>query len=212
MDETPHGWAYRCLPLVIGNQLGWDIFAPTDFTATWDGGAEPGCVTIEFPEDAEGCDSQIRSHFGAGIVTLYLPWIFRTEEPIGLIVRGPTNSWVDGAAPLDAFVETWGLESTFTMNWKLTVADRRVCFNRSLPICTIQPYDLSMVTRAETKTSDLDLDPQTRKGFASWAESRASFNEARTDPRSWQKTYSRGKDSSGGSVSSHVKSLKLPSF
>ena len=39
MDDTPESHAYRCLPLVIGNQHGWEVFTPSGFTARWTGGA-----------------------------------------------------------------------------------------------------------------------------------------------------------------------------
>ena len=37
MDELPH--AYKCLPLVVANQWGWQLLCPTDVVATWDGSA-----------------------------------------------------------------------------------------------------------------------------------------------------------------------------
>ena len=42
MDETPDRFAYRCLPLLIANQAGWDLLCPTKFWLRWDGGAESG--------------------------------------------------------------------------------------------------------------------------------------------------------------------------
>ncbi len=35
MDELPH--AYKCLPLLVANQWGWQILCPTDVVVTWDG-------------------------------------------------------------------------------------------------------------------------------------------------------------------------------
>ena len=37
MDELPQ--SYKCLPLVMANQWGWQILCPTDVVVTWDGSA-----------------------------------------------------------------------------------------------------------------------------------------------------------------------------
>ena len=33
MDDTPEAFAYRCLPLVVANQHGWEVVAPHGLTA-----------------------------------------------------------------------------------------------------------------------------------------------------------------------------------
>ena len=37
MDDTQDRFAYRCLPLSIANQTGWEILSPAGFTARWNG-------------------------------------------------------------------------------------------------------------------------------------------------------------------------------
>jgi hypothetical protein len=44
-------------------------------------------------------------HFGHGILTLHLPFLFRTPPGWNLLVRGPANRPKDGAAPLEGLVE-----------------------------------------------------------------------------------------------------------
>src|SRR5271156_2066909 len=48
MNETPHRYAYRCLPLTIVNQTGWWINNPVGFTATWHGPNAPGSIDFRF--------------------------------------------------------------------------------------------------------------------------------------------------------------------
>ena len=47
MDELPH--AYKCLPLVLANQWGWQLLCPTDLVATWDGTPGLDGLRIEVP-------------------------------------------------------------------------------------------------------------------------------------------------------------------
>ena len=44
MNNTPHRYAYRCLPLTIANQTGWWIKNPVGFEATWRGATHPGSI------------------------------------------------------------------------------------------------------------------------------------------------------------------------
>jgi len=41
MRDTPGGYANRYLPMLLANQAGWDVRSDGEFTATWNGGAEP---------------------------------------------------------------------------------------------------------------------------------------------------------------------------
>lgn len=68
------------------------------------------------------------SHFGSGIITWNLPFIFRTPRGYGLLVTGPSNCARRGIAPLDGCVETDWLPNGFTMNWKLTEKDLPITF------------------------------------------------------------------------------------
>ena len=91
MDATPDKFAYRCLPLVMANQAGWVLRCPLNFSARWNGGSQGSDTKVTFP-DGEGPNAgQIRSHFGSGILTFSMPWLFRTSQGYGLWVRGPSN-------------------------------------------------------------------------------------------------------------------------
>ena len=81
--RAPH--AYKCLPLVMANQWGWQILCPTDVVVTWDG--DPGLAGLQV-EVAPQYQPAIKSQFGAGIVTFSPPWLFRTPPGWDLYSRG----------------------------------------------------------------------------------------------------------------------------
>ncbi len=114
MDQDPH--SYQCLPLVMANQWGWQMLCPTDVQVTWDGGQRPESLQVLVDPKHH---LSVRSHFGSGIVTFSPPWLFRTPRGWDLMVKGPTNRWKANCAPLEGIIETWWLNYTFTMNWKL---------------------------------------------------------------------------------------------
>jgi hypothetical protein len=114
MNENPN--AYHCLPLVMANQWGWQVLCPTDVRVTWDGSLGVSGLTVAVnPRFA----ATIKSQFGSGIVTFSVPWLFRTPPGWDLYVKGPSNRWKANCAALEGVVETWWLNYTFTLNWKI---------------------------------------------------------------------------------------------
>src|SRR3954470_4701011 len=114
MNENPN--AYHCLPLVIANQWGWQVLCPTEVEVSWDGSLAPSGLTVAVdPRFA----LTIKSQFGSGIVTFSPPWLFRTSPGWDLYAKGPGNRWKANAAPLEGVIETWWLDYTFTLNWKI---------------------------------------------------------------------------------------------
>lgn len=114
MEELPS--AYLCLPMVVANQWGWQILCPTDVTVFWNGDPSPQGLSIQVdPIYAPA----IKSRFGGGIVTFSPPWLFRTPRGWDLYAKAPGNRWNANAAALEGIIETWWLNYTFTINWKL---------------------------------------------------------------------------------------------
>ncbi len=111
-----HPTAYQCLPMVVANQWGWQVLCPTDVRVEWDGSAAPSGLRVKVdPKWA----SSIKSQFGRGIVTFSPPWLFRTSPGWDLYAKGPSNRWKANGSPLEGVIETWWLNYTFTLNWKL---------------------------------------------------------------------------------------------
>lgn len=216
MDWTGDRFAYRCLPLLIANQAGWVIPCPTSFSATWNGGARLTDVSVEFGESAE--DSRISSHFGSGIVTFRLPYLFRTPPGLALWVRGPANYPKDGASPLEGIIETDWAEVTFTMNWKLTRPKARIGFTKGEPICMVSPISLDLLESLVPQVLPRDGDPELLARFEAWSLRRQTFNDGLKQQlpemmeQRWQKDYFLGKEGAGERGPSHRTKLELAEF
>jgi hypothetical protein len=216
MAATPARFANRCLPLLIANQAGWFVVNGTSFRAVWSGGASLGAVTIEYlgPQDSYSA----RSHFGCGIVTWTLPYLFRTPPGYNLLVRGPANWPKDGACALEGIVETDWSPATFTMNWKLTRPDLPVSFTEGEPICMILPQRRGELERVNPRLSVLEADRALQKSHGAWEQSRRAFlRELRIgSPDSlkpeWQRHYFQGTMPDGVRAPDHQTKLTLREF
>lgn len=125
MDEFPDRVPYRCLPLAMANQAGWLVKCPVTFSAKWNGKMGTDATKIEFEEEPERFGRTIRSHFGGGIITFTLPWLFRTSPGYGIWVHGAPNWPMDNLQALEGVVETDWSHMTFTMNWKIMRREAR---------------------------------------------------------------------------------------
>jgi hypothetical protein len=193
--ETPLGkFAYRCLPLVIANQYGWEILSTHHIRATWDGTSGPQGLVIE---NLSGDGSlHAHSHFGLGVITFQIPFLFRTPEGWNLMVRGPINSPKDGIVGLDGVVETDWSHATFTMNWGFT----RACtveFALGEPICHLFPIQRGAVEKFRTELRMLEDAPELNEKFHEWHHGRDWFlwalgkQKPQVVAQGWQKDYLR---------------------
>ena len=198
MDRTSERFAYRCLPLLIANQHGWFVLNVHKVRVVWDG--QP---------DARGAEGGLRS--GAGGRALSGGEPFRAwradvefELPVshvaGLqpLARGPANMWKPGIVPLEGIIETDWTVATFTMNWKMTMANQPVDFLPGEPICMIVPVRRRMWNRlsrwcviwirARRRKRPMTNGP--RGGRSSSRILRSADSEARQEK--WQKDYMQG--------------------
>jgi hypothetical protein len=196
MDETPERFANRCLPLLIANQSGWLLSARHTVRATWDGGTYKDATVVEILDDAESPPAV--SHFGVGIVTWTIPYLFRTPPGWNLLARGPANEPLDGAYALEGIVETDWSPATFTMNWKLTRPGLPVTFEKGRPICMIVPQRRGELESFDPVVVDLEDAHDLNEEYCEWRSGRAVFLEdLRTGVDSavrqkWQRDYFRG--------------------
>jgi Family of unknown function (DUF6065) len=163
MDEVPH--AYKCLPLVIANQWGWQILCPTDVIVTWSGDPNPSGLQVEVaPEFAPA----IKSQFGLGIVTFSPPWLFRTPPGWDLYLKGPSNRWKSNCIALDGVIETWWLNYTFTVNWKL-VFPGTVRFSAGESIGQLIPVPHATFQESTATEAPIRLvEPKAAKELVEW--------------------------------------------
>jgi len=208
MDETPHGFANRCLPLLIANESGWEILTPARVTATWRGGFLSGDCTI----DCEGACEPPMAHFGSGIVTWRIPYLFRTPPGWNLLIRGPANLPKDGASSLEGVIETdWASQPAFH-SWKLTRVDHPVTWEAGEPICVVLPQRRGELEAWRPRREDIFAHEELSREYLIFSESRATFNATR--PRAWQKDYFLGISPGNARApqGTHQTKLKLQPF
>lgn len=187
----------RCLPLLMANQAGWLILNPTPVRFIWDGGARIGSVIAEGGPGPDGAPGLL-SHFGWGIITFTLPYVFRTEEGYDLLVRGPANSPKDGISPLEGLVETDHTVASFTMNWQITRPDVWITFEAGEPIAQLVPQRRGELEEFTPQIVSVDSEPELARQVEQWQDSRGEFNAqfqekgAEAMRGQWQKTYFDG--------------------
>ena len=215
--ETPAGrFAKRCLPLLIANQAGWELLNPVGFYATWDGTDDLPAVKL-WP-DGGPPHAWVTSHFGSGIITWHVPYLFRTPPGYNLSVRGPSNRPKDGVAALEGIVETDWADSTFTMNWKFTRAHHAVRFERGEPIALLVPARRGELERFRPVVRDAAAAPATFGAFQQFAARRQAFLREVKVPGSpaqqagWQRDYMLGHTVDGTPAPGHQTRLHLAAF
>lgn len=195
MEETDYRFAYRCLPMTIANQAGWVIESQRTFAVYWNGSNVPGsCLEFEFDSSESGLLPS--DHFGWGIVTFHIPFLFRTEPGVGLLVRGLPNYFKANVHPLEGYVETDWSPATFTMNWKVAEPKRIVVFEKGDPICFIQPFSVDLLEQQKPRMVTGSSEPHELDEYVEWASSRQDFLSDLPDKEGapWQKDYFKGKN------------------
>jgi hypothetical protein len=196
MDKTPDRFAYRCLPLNIANACGWQVLSPVGFEAVWNGSPDIKAIQIRIFD--QGYPPPV-SHFGSGVLTFHINFLFRTEEREQLLVTGPINNPKDGIQALSGVIETDWSHYTFTMNWIFTCPNKIIRFEKGEPICQILPLSLDRLERYEPEIINLQSEsPDMFKAYKDWTESRNNFNKglATGDEEAlklkWQRAYFKG--------------------
>jgi hypothetical protein len=214
MDQTPHKAAYRCLPLIMANQIGWIIRCPVRIKATWDGAPKPRGLTIEYGDEPDRYRQEITSTFGLGILSFAIPWLFRTSPGYGLIVRGPTNFPKLHLTALDGLVETDWAPFTFTMNWKINTSRIPVMFEKGEPICMIIPYPLDLPEQVKPRIVKAQSNPELMNDLAIWVKARKeqeAHNRVST-AKKFGLDYMRGQRPNGEPAPKHRTALNLQTF
>jgi hypothetical protein len=186
IERDHDGGAYRCLPLVMANQLGWELVLPVDVVATWDGGKGMNAIAI-----SDGAEFA-HSHFGHGILTFPVWNLFRTPKDVNLMVTGPVNQAKANIVALEGIVEADWSAMTWTMNWQFTARDVPVMFLAGEPFARIFPIPRGFVEGFEMEEvgyQDMPIDE--RAHYEDWRARRAQWLSEHRDPKTWMKDYMR---------------------
>jgi hypothetical protein len=218
MDRTNERFAYRCLPLLIANQHGWFILNVHKVRVIWNGGAAESALQVTCESGPEGMPCPAISHFGHGVLTWNLNYLFRTPPGFNLWARGPANMWKPGIVPLEGIIETDWSAATFTMNWKMIAANMPVEFLPGEPICMILPVRRGEVETFAPMVRDLERDEPLKKAYEEWAAGRNKFIKDLKQPDSearqekWQKDYVQGVGPGGVVAPQHQTKLEVRDF
>jgi hypothetical protein len=221
MQEARDRWPNRCLPLLVANESGWTVENPRAFRAVWDGGERPDAVTIEF-EGEPPITPPVRSHFGFGVITFNLPYVFRTPPGWNLLARGPANWPKDGVTALEGVVETDWSFANFTMNWKLTRPGHEVHFGAGDPFCMLVPQRRGDLEAFCAEIRDLSSNPRMLEEFKVFSQGRDEMQikkflsqfveELEPYKTDWERHYYKGLAPSGERAPEHQVTLNLAEF
>jgi hypothetical protein len=196
-----HPTAYQCLPMVVANQWGWQVLCPTDVRVTWDGSPTAEGLLVEVDTK---WSAAIKSRFGRGIVTFSPPWLFRTPEGWDLYAKGPSNRWKPNCAPLEGVIETWWLNYTFTLNWKL-IEPGEVRFARGESLGQLVPVPHSTFLGASAVESPINaVEPEAGAELLRWLEERRRIASG---PVPTHRLYLRAEE-----VEGHLTRVPVPPF
>ena len=215
MDNLPERFAYRCLPLLIANQAGWDLLCPGTFSVRWNG--RPAKDAVKFKWEGEPASS-VSSHFGSGVITFSPGYLFRTPKDHNIWARGCPNYFKDGVIPLDGIIETDWAPFTFTMNWKITRPKTWIRFEKGEPVCRILPFPRHYLEQVHPRKRHLIDNRKLARQTTEWSNSRRDFLEnlrARdedTIKEGWQRDYMRGTNTTGTRMTDHQTKLDLRDF
>lgn len=138
----------RCLPLTIANQSGWWVLNPAPFIAFCE--VDTGVVQIEYEKGWKVPLFPAKHHFGHGVMTYDLPFIWQTEPGWNLHVRGPANYPLLGAYCLEGIFEADWAKIPVPSNWQLEPG-RYIHFPKDFPIAQIAPVPRRALEEFEPK-------------------------------------------------------------
>jgi len=215
MDFTDRKLAYRCLPLVIANQSGWTISNPADFTLLWNGGDQPEDLQLDFSPNEP--HPRVLSHFGHGVLTFRIPWLFRTPPGINLWVKGASNWIKDGAQALEGIVETDWTAGTFTMNWRATRVGEPVSLKKGEPICMFFPIPRGLAAGLQPVLTPISRNTEVETEYEIFKSTRLEKlkeieDEPGLAPKTWYRDYFRGLTGSGKQFPDHETVILLKDF
>lgn len=197
MDAHPH--AYKCLPMVAANLWGWQILCPVDVRATWDGSPGADGLTVDVESSHRPA---IMSRFGAGIITFSPPWLFRTSAGWDLYVKGPGNRWKANCTPLEGVVETWWLNYTFTLNWKI-IEPGTVEFARGESLAQLVPVPHGTFAEARAEEAPIVLvEPEAARELMEWRSERRQIADRSVN------THQRYRKAEG--IEEHLSTVSVP--
>ena len=209
--------AYRCLPLVIGNQHGFGVKSLYDFSVWWTGGKNPDDVKIAIHDDdfyKENFNLQsVKAHFGMGTFTVQTAFSLRTPPNVSLITVQPPNMGIDGLQNMVGVIETDNLRRDFTFNIRVTRANSLIEVKKGDVLSAVLPYPRLFIDNYKL------IGPEqlfTEEQIAAEQNTAKAFGEERSKedpkkPHGVGRRYHKGEDIYGNKfIYPHQRNLRLP--
>lgn len=204
--------AYRCLPLTIGNQYGFSVISEYDFSFVWDGSESPEGIKFNFFENIEILKNKlpaISSHFGSGIITVNLPFHFRTPDGVNLMTINPPNHIIQNITVLTGVIESDNLRRDFSFNLKVQIPNIEVTVRKGTPLAGFIPIpryyvDSFKIVDSKDVLEEEDILAEIQHN-AQYKENRRTLGQTGSP---YDKLYLNGLDAFGNKFKDHQKSIK----
>jgi hypothetical protein len=208
MDKTFNKFSYKCIPINVANQNGWQVLSPIEFCANWNGGDSLKDVERHYHEETN--IDFASSHFGNGILTIDMDFIIKTPKNISTHVRGIPNFPIDGMYPLEGVIETDWLPFTFTFNYKFT-RPGEVVFQKGQPLFSFFPIKRGYIEKFNINRFNINKDEEVLSKYFSFKKSRQEgLSATKSGDKNIQGFYSKGYLPEFGKISdSPQKQIKL---
>lgn len=206
---------YNCLPLTIGNQQGFIVKAPCDFSIIWDGtltGENNNGITLTLVGNEISHIPDIHTNFGHGIFTLAMPVCFRTPPGVNLLTMAPPNYIMDGLTVMTGVVETDNLRQFFTFNLRINKPNTVISIDAGTPLAAFIPVPRYFTDGFELVDATTIFDEETYvEEMQAYIDSCAArdltntINEKRNGYTIPEKDYFKGMDVYGNKFPDHQK-------
>lgn len=146
---------YYCLPINIGNQMGFIIKSQRDFEMTWDGSNNSSQdVTFKFLDNLNEEKQIIKCGFSTGVVTIQNRFALKTPPGINLMTIQPPNMFIPGCVAMTGVIETDQIRRDFTFNLKITIPNYTIRVNKGdalgafipVPRYFVEQFDVKLLT------------------------------------------------------------------
>jgi hypothetical protein len=140
-----------CLPLTIANGGGWWLTNPSAVRVSRLELYNYNVVVHDKEAD------QVASHFGFGVLSVMIPYVFSTPPGWELLIRGPSNYFYDYMHPFEGIVEADWHKASATMNWMLNKGADFV-IPEGAPLAQIVPTQVATLEEFQPVVEDMPED------------------------------------------------------
>lgn len=199
MDETFDKHAYHCLPISMGNMLGWGISYPEDIAFIWDGKTNSSNEHVKILKGEKYC----HSNRGNATISFNSNFILKTDQNISILQMPPSNMFIDGIYPFTTILSSSFYNHEFPIAWRVTRPNVEITIPANTIITTFLPIPLKFI-------SDFSLeiynDYQNNDTKNSYNEKIIEINKK----GKWSDFYRQGINENGIIIGEHeVKNIKM---